>query len=1014
MSNLPKASNGKPRSKKKAVTKSGSNKKGTRSTSHICADNFEKICFEIVEKILGNSLEKITKTNKTKDGGYDIDTMIRYNSKQYAVLFECKLREKKVNLRDIAANVIIAYNKCTDSLVIMTNNTFTPQLEKELCRFRDSSHLNIKVVIGEGIESVVNVYEVSIDDKLLDLLKKEKSNKNIIRNSSLILNLNSEDVCGQIIKKSMSKSDNKEADFMAEMYPDDIERALLWIKNNKSFVVNGYIGTGKSAFITKILDTVDRQCIRLNAEVLMSQELVIINLIRKIWGLPDNINIDEFKADEVKYIMDSIGNDLPKKTRRSLECILNNAAIPEEIEENSILCKYLVLQMERHRAKTKYIVYFDNFHAANQEVGNLFVYLINLFSAIKIPCIIETDEIEYNSQKNNSEALEKIRIPNVIEITPFTKEQAETWFKKELNVDDEAVARLVQYTGERLYCMSYVSQKIRQKYDKPRFEDVMEYLKKQTAFTMPEIISEIVRSFMQTHEKLFYLLRMLNGRVPVDMCMNLKYAQLLKAGIITCDEGYINASNEIVKKLVNNEMSSPVKEMEVANQIIEFCGENPGKYKEAKIYGLFYAKRGKEAIRDIDLLINELGQKRNFVQTLDLIDLAISIARKEQNYNSLANYLIKKLEVNAAIKSLSFDNARATLSGLKEVADSGELNASSEALAELALCHFNGVIALRDCKFQDAILNEHIKYYNNCLNGTMRENPGDYLGKVCWNYALYIKETQGNSAALKVFEAASEALPNSHMLRIGYLSHLACILLPSDPQKSYEYYCEIIELVNNGQTFCDFPFHEYGDKAMCKVLLKEADKALAHAKVGIRYAESHGVFDEVGRILNIKGCAYLLSNNILKAVKCFREATEIMEYSGYNLYRWRSEMNYVNYSLTASNTVSNKEELRNKLLGAYSIFKDALMKKVLNLISSDDDFLASREFLALLVVGKCSRQLFDTKENIISAEKVAEELCFPDKIKEHYLEMIEQLTDPQKKLTLQSLYVHNGNIFIIG
>lgn len=170
------------------------------------------------------------------------------------------------------------------------------------------------------------------------------------------------------------------------------------------------------------------------------------------------------------------------------------------------------------------------------------------------------------------------------------------------------------------------------------------------------------------------------------------------------------------------------------------------------------------------------------MQTLDLIDLAISIARKEQNYNSLANYLIKKLEVNAAIKSLSFDNARATLSGLKEVADSGELNASSEALAELALCHFNGVIALRDCKFQDAILNEHIKYYNNCLNGTMRENPGDYLGKLCWNYALYIKETRGNSAALKVFEAASEALPNSHMLRIGYLSHLACILLPSDPQ----------------------------------------------------------------------------------------------------------------------------------------------------------------------------------------------------------------------------------------
>lgn len=57
MSNLSKASNGKPRSKNKAVTKSGSKKKGTRSTSHICADNFEEICFEIVEKILGNTAQ---------------------------------------------------------------------------------------------------------------------------------------------------------------------------------------------------------------------------------------------------------------------------------------------------------------------------------------------------------------------------------------------------------------------------------------------------------------------------------------------------------------------------------------------------------------------------------------------------------------------------------------------------------------------------------------------------------------------------------------------------------------------------------------------------------------------------------------------------------------------------------------------------------------------------------------------------------------------------------------------
>lgn len=125
-------------------------------------------------------------------------------------------------------------------------------------------------------------------------------------------------------------------------------------------------------------------------------------------------------------------------------------------------------------------------------------------------------------------------------------------------------------------------------------------------------------------------------------------------------------------------------------------------------------------------------------------------------------------------------------------------------------------------------------------------------------------------------------------------------------------------------------------------------------------------------------------------------------------------MNYVNYSLTTSNTVSNKEELRNKLLDAYRVFKAGSMNKVRNLIRSENDFLSSREYLALLVVGKCSRKLFNTDENIISAEKVAEEFSFPDKIKEHYFEIIEQLADRRKELELQSLYVYNGNIFIIG
>lgn len=156
---------------------------------------------------------------------------------------------------------------------------------------------------------------------------------------------------------------------------------------------------------------------------------------------------------------------------------------------------------------------------------------------------------------------------------------------------------------------------------------------------------------------------------------------------------------------------------------------------------------------------------------------------------------------------------------------------------------------------------------------------------------------------------------------------------------------------------------------MCKVLLKEVNKAVSHSDLGIKYAESHGVFDEVGRILNIKGCAFLLADKVSEAVKCFKEATEIMEYSGYKHYSWRSKLNYVNYFITSG----NKEELIKMLYDAYSIFKSGLITKVQNLIESCDDFISSREYLVLLVVGKCSQLLFDTKASqradYISAEK---------------------------------------------
>ena len=44
------------------------------------SSNFEDLCLKIVKKLLGNSLNKIKKTQPSKDGGYDIDATIKYKN----------------------------------------------------------------------------------------------------------------------------------------------------------------------------------------------------------------------------------------------------------------------------------------------------------------------------------------------------------------------------------------------------------------------------------------------------------------------------------------------------------------------------------------------------------------------------------------------------------------------------------------------------------------------------------------------------------------------------------------------------------------------------------------------------------------------------------------------------------------------------------------------------------------------------------------------------------------------
>lgn len=104
------------------------------------SDTFETLSKSIVKYLLRDVDTEIVQTKSKKDGGYDIIVKCQDGNTRKCALFECKLRKANLNLRDIAANVIIAFNHGAVSFIAIANYDFTKQTGEELIDFARMQH----------------------------------------------------------------------------------------------------------------------------------------------------------------------------------------------------------------------------------------------------------------------------------------------------------------------------------------------------------------------------------------------------------------------------------------------------------------------------------------------------------------------------------------------------------------------------------------------------------------------------------------------------------------------------------------------------------------------------------------------------------------------------------------------------------------------------------------------------------------------------------------------------------
>ena len=132
-----------------------------------CDQEFELLAEKVIAKLLEGTNAKVCRTDKYKDGGYDIVAYCFDGSTTRKVYFECKLRNKNLNLRDIAANVIIAFNEGAIGLVALTNCDYTPQADKHIGQFYQKTILNIKIIIDAAYLFLYRKYQKACEQKQL-------------------------------------------------------------------------------------------------------------------------------------------------------------------------------------------------------------------------------------------------------------------------------------------------------------------------------------------------------------------------------------------------------------------------------------------------------------------------------------------------------------------------------------------------------------------------------------------------------------------------------------------------------------------------------------------------------------------------------------------------------------------------------------------------------------------------------------------------------------------------------
>lgn len=975
---------------------------------------FEQFSKDIVDYLFHGVKAQIIKTKPQKDGGYDIIVECCNSNVYQKVYFECKLRSENLNLRDIAANIIIAFNEGAVAFVAITNYDYTEQANENIKNFYQKTILNIKVIIGEDIRKIIYKNAITVPPHLDKLICSKKTRRKKTYDF-LRLNLDSTRPYEKILEKNINHIESSET-FVTKYYANEISKIRNSLEAGETVCVEGFSGLGKSSIIDFCLQQMSVNTIRVTADNYLSQSELLLSLFMSLWGIPISTIFGYFSEENIDNIISVIKEksksedtgEIIKKllAKNSSEGIANE-------HYNYLICQYLIHNIKIHCSRITYVFYIENVSKASEEIQQLLIYICKLLKKNTIACILEKDIVEYQWQYDNASFFGKINY-QTISIKQWSDDDAQKFVDWELKEYPERFRKAVlNRGGTRLLTLSLIIEFCREKSQNNNFVSEVA-LQQFEPNEIPSSIECLIKMYFEKAPELFCFFYFTNGKIPIEWSFKLlqPYQEcldhLLNLDFMAMDDSYIWVKGELILEYIQNLVStrSFLLRNAATNMLSVLAMQNSNEHLDSYIY-----------IYDS---LKEYNKVSTFLKTY------MTKLYRERQYHSFlkwADYVFdKKVEIDLTTKALldlithilivwrikrEINGERATW-WIQQMQDLlSDYVAENKDVYQMILDCFFAERYFQNCDFEKALKFSH-SYYQSSLKRNIIYTDYEWQEKICIIYALCLKEQKGNAVALKVFENLIEIYPQSFFVQIEYWDHLECINFYKDPKDALECVNKVLDKFKDTPRYdYSLPYHEYVDRAMCALCAKDFNTAMQYSNEAINILESNGILPSLGRAYNIMGCIYLCQKNIEKARNCFKDSKYLLDESKEYLYSWRSGLNLITIELIYKTEDTDVVSVITMLNEVYKKFKEIYTGKMQNLIDSPD-FFTCREYFALLMF-QHAFCLCGCNNNIL------EDFTLRDK-SEMFLKHFKQLKDKRIKNADFSdcAYANGKYLFMVG